>query len=53
MKAPRTDREAVVLAAIRWSRNMLSEVLGNHGGAIDPKIRDIVSRAIEALSEIV
>lgn len=46
-------REAVVLVAVRWSRNMLAEVLGNHGGSIDAKLRDVVRRAIDALSEAV
>jgi hypothetical protein len=44
-------RVAVIRAAVRWSTNMLVEVMGNHGGHLTDSQRDAVKRALEALSE--
>jgi len=45
------ERVAVVRAAVRWAKNMLVEVLGNHSKHLSPGEREPIKRAIEALGE--
>lgn len=45
-----STRITIVDHAIRWTSNILVEVLGNHGKAIPPSARDALRTAVEALS---
>ncbi len=45
------DRELVVDHAIRWTSNILTEVLGNHARFIRPSTRERLRDAVNALSE--
>lgn len=49
----RESRESVARSAVRWARNMLVDVLGNHGGYISPDLRKAIRDAVEALSTVV
>jgi hypothetical protein len=42
-------RQALIDHAIRWSNNMITEVLGNHGMVLSAKKRAKVRAIIEAL----
>lgn len=44
-------RETETRAAVRWSMNMLVEVLGNHGRHIHDKDRDCLRSAIRELAK--
>jgi hypothetical protein len=45
-------RREIVEHAVRWSNNILAEVLSNHGPCIGDEARDLLSQAISNLAEV-
>lgn len=44
-------REEVVLHGIRWTNNILTEVVSNHAGALSPRARELLGTACTCLGE--
>ena len=44
-------RQEIVLHGLRWSTNILVEILANHAANVDPKGRQSLSEAIHKLTE--
>ena len=44
-------REEIVLHALRWTSNILVEVLSNHGNNLPPKSRSRLRDAVASLAE--
>lgn len=53
-EAPITYRERQIIAehAIRWARNILTEVLSNHGRFLSEHQRDTLRAAVTALGAV-
>ncbi len=43
-------RQEIVRHAIRWTNNVLVEVLSNHGAFVPPRVREAMHEATSALS---
>ena len=44
-------RQEVVLHAVRWCNNILTEVLSNHASAVSPEGRNHLSTTLEELQK--
>jgi hypothetical protein len=50
-KLRRAKRYAIIEHAVRWTSNILVEVLGNHGKILNDAKRNALKRATDALAD--